>query len=431
MSEYISWNQLAEKWDLRDAELLEYLKEGLQPLSDYDFQPLSCPYEFHEYSYLFDHQLTNINSILAAIRHFLAFEKQLTTSTEKQFSTDDYDFRAFDIVQENCNIFHNHEGVGTLVISQVQIDSLKKCKSTFRRKFSELMIEMEQIVDEDPEIQSWQYLKIPARSDDIKKVIAFLKTKDAVFQTSTVLEVEEEFEILEDLGRDYTEAPTLEGDQLSKSDKTVDNVNYFRFRGDFWDIGYKGKTASIKDLPRHKHVIHLLEKPHLPLKAKQLSRLVGGIEIQTDDNYNNMTEDQLLEEEGLSLEEMEVDGLEKEDKEKMEEIAYQTFYAIKDAEKKGDEEQIKSAKDAFERMKELFLSEYKIFVFSKGNDVKFSFKPELKDDSNKARVNVRKHIKSSIEDIKKHIPDLGEYLEKYINTGNTCILESLKFSMNH
>jgi hypothetical protein len=178
--------------------------------------------------------------------------------------------------------------------------------------------EMEQIVDEDPELQSWLYLRMPTRSENIKEIITFLKTKDTVFQTSNVSEVEEKCELFDDSDAPQEKISISETEKPPKPDEKIDDVNYFRCNGEYWDIGYQGETASIKDLKRHQYVIRLLEKPHIPFKPKQLSRLVDGIEIQANEDYSDMDEEQLLKEEGLSLGEMEIDGLEKEDKERLE-----------------------------------------------------------------------------------------------------------------
>ena len=64
------------------------------------------------------------------------------------------------------------------------------------------------------------------------------------------------------------------------------------------------------------------------------------------------------------------------------------------------------------------LNEYGIFTKVSAKGPTFTLKQRYTKDAEKARVNVTKHLRKAIGDIKKRLPSLGVHLEECIKTGN-------------
>ncbi len=102
------------------------------------------------------------------------------------------------------------------------------------------------------------------------------------------------------------------------------NENSFFFKGDFWEVTYKGEKKSIKDLESIRHIIHLLDNPGIEIASHELFQLVKGNTLEQNEDYNKMSNEQ-LEKEGLSLVKHDIEGLSKEEKDRLESIAYEQW----------------------------------------------------------------------------------------------------------
>ncbi len=53
-------------------------------------------------------------------------------------------------------------------------------------------------------------------------------------------------------------------------------INYFRKNGNFWQIRYQGKTATVKNLHGIHYIVHLLQRPEMPISCRELYQIVSG-----------------------------------------------------------------------------------------------------------------------------------------------------------
>lgn len=148
MSDWISWEKLLKRWDIRESELLEYLKKGLQPYSDYDFRPISCPNSCHEYFQHFDNY--------AEISKRISILKSRIDNDEKA-------------------------------------EGLKSERNKFLEKLQKVEHKISMITNKDPDCVSWKYFVKPLEASDGKKVISDLKKEEAVFKKAEVVEFEKKF----------------------------------------------------------------------------------------------------------------------------------------------------------------------------------------------------------------------------------------------
>ena len=78
------------------------------------------------------------------------------------------------------------------------------------------------------------------------------------------------------------------------------------------------------------------------------------------------------------------------------------------------------AKQNWEKAKKHLESEYGFIIIPSAKGPKFKFRARLKQDYEKARVNVTNHVRNSIKSIEDKIPELAKHLNKYIQTGAIC-----------
>lgn len=197
----------------------------------------------------------------------------------------------------------------------------------------------------------------------------------------------------------------------------VANPYVFSLKGDYWKVNFGAKDAIIKDLERIRYIVHLLGNPNKEFYCQDLTALVKGLNPEINKDYGKMGKEK-LEEDNLSLVDLQTEMLSFEEKENLENMAY-------DAWEKAKNPQIgKHLKDKaineWESVKSHLFNEYGIIVFSSDRGLSFRIKRRLKKDFEKARSNVTKHIKTAIKTIGKTIPSLSTHLKNTMRTGATC-----------
>lgn len=55
-----------------------------------------------------------------------------------------------------------------------------------------------------------------------------------------------------------------------------ESINFFKRKGEFWEIGYKGKTTTVKNLNGIRYIALLLERPGVSVPCRELCRIVSG-----------------------------------------------------------------------------------------------------------------------------------------------------------
>ena len=196
-------------------------------------------------------------------------------------------------------------------------------------------------------------------------------------------------------------------------------INSFILKGDYWEIRFRGEYTNIKNLERTRYIIHLLDNPGIDIASHDLLALVKKNTLEIDEDYTKMSKEQ-LENEGLSLVEHYIEGLSKEEKNRLESMAYQQWNELVDAKEKGEHSLINEKEKRWTALRRHFMNEYGLEVRTLKIELKFIKRKRLKNEAEKARTTVSMQIKTAIADIKKKFPDLGTHLEKNISKGAKC-----------
>lgn len=190
----------------------------------------------------------------------------------------------------------------------------------------------------------------------------------------------------------------------------TDSERSFSLDGDFWTVRFDGKKTILKALQRVRYVISLLENPDRCFAPTMLTTLVRGDALQSNNDLSKMKTVR-LEDEGLSLVDLPLDGLSKEDKDRLEDSAIKVYeeYRNKDSDKN---------RNNWEITKNFLSKEYGIICLEFPNGLRFKVHRKSDRQSENARSNISKNIKNCIADLKQNLPELAKHLEKYIKTGH-------------
>jgi hypothetical protein len=197
-----------------------------------------------------------------------------------------------------------------------------------------------------------------------------------------------------------------------------DGQNVFSLEGDYWKIKYNGKETLLRDLKRIHYIAYLLDKPNTDFYCRELYRTVNKQMPEVNEIYSNMSEKRLNEEERMSLINIEIEGLNKEEKDKIEDTIIELWAKMNDSSISNNKK--KELEKQWDDARIHLLNVYGIFIKLSKKGPKFIYKARLKKDAEKIRINVTIQIRKAIEDIERQIPKLGKHLRRYIQTGANC-----------
>jgi hypothetical protein len=195
--------------------------------------------------------------------------------------------------------------------------------------------------------------------------------------------------------------------------------NFITLKGSYWTIKYRGKPILVQNLERIRYIILMLEYPNREFYVHELIGLVKGHNPIVNQDYSKMGADQ-LEKDGLSLTELQIENLSPEDARCLEDVAHNLWVELIEAEKLGGEKHVK-AQDKWDIMIKHLLQEYGVSINSSAKGPKFRYRPKWKNDIEKARLLVKKHISNAIKGLRSQSPALAGYLNKHIHTGVKCV----------
>jgi len=195
------------------------------------------------------------------------------------------------------------------------------------------------------------------------------------------------------------------------------NRNSITRTGDFWEIQFNGRKALFRDLEQLRYIIHLVNNPNKEFYPTELRKLVKQYTHDPDEAYQKMGKEQ-LEVEGVSLEDLPIETLTKEQKDIFEEEAHKIWDNLNAARSSGDPERISDAEKKWENLKRFFLNEYGFKINSSNKGLSFDHYHRLPERPEKDRVNITQQIRNALKRIKGEIPLLYEHLSRYIKTGN-------------
>jgi hypothetical protein len=182
MSKWISGNEVLE--EIEDGHLLYYLSHGLQPYSKSEHQPIPCDYSRHKANFLFECKHKKITARLRAIDYFLQFGKDLHEQKETTFPGNNYEWLAFDYLQDKLDLFQEQAELEAIVVSPADSEKLHAEKEKAEKELAEVETEIEAIVTNDPDFQDWRYFVIPDAQDEVQEVITLLAA--AIFKCEDV-----------------------------------------------------------------------------------------------------------------------------------------------------------------------------------------------------------------------------------------------------
>jgi len=233
-------------------------------------------------------------------------------------------------------------------------------------------------------------------------------------------------------GKDNKTPDESEKDHNPKNSRALintslsDSQNVFSIEGDIWKVIYNGDQTSLRNLERIRYIVHLIDNPNREFYSHQLTNLVKGNNqelqnlraINTIDPINSNDEDENKFQKTILDDPYELD-IQPEELQAIKKIAMQFWEKLNDPELSDNEKS--EAQDNWAKTVNFYSSEYGIILKPNKDGIYLNVKKRLKKDYEKARTNVRKHIKNAIKDFDKKIPSLSKYLKNHIHTGNKCV----------
>lgn len=374
MSNWISGGELINRWDIKDFELFDLMKKGLQP-----YTPNGK-------------KVCDLDS-LSHVRPFpLGFYKSLIRSEQLAKKRYESQKAELTIPPKDCSYAMSFslppdEKVAMAAIATVKVFLFKK--------------------DEVSEFAEKNGLPSLGSTNDM--MVAHKKEEGLNFISSS-----------------DSDGPTSEDKEALFLE---DHRNAFLLKGEFWSVHYNGKDSNIKDMECIRYIVHLINMPNHPFYANELTSFVKGNLSFSDDCEDS--EDQAMEHAGFSKEDqgkesftlfdMPIEHLSDKDKEGIEKTLYKIWAKLNKAKEGGDEGSIKSASQDLKKANSYIYSAYGVMVSPSPKGLSFRYHRKLTNDAEKIRVGVRQQILRGIKHISKCIPSLANHLETCINTGTQCI----------
>ncbi len=441
MPDWYSWKDLLHRWNKKDFELLEYLNQELQPYSKYG-EPVYCP-QFCLPGKIVE-KLSSIDngSTPNLDWHFFAMpssddeiEKLISLLETTRFKRDnvlEIEKKAGLCEQTKIPLKWLN---GCHLMERWGIDAFELGKLIFEHDLPAYDAKMLRSIRTNLEPHELEEENQLTR-EDFGRVADAPKKKQMEFMARIrfkPFEVEKYEKENKDLFNERGIVPSLpkETDILGKSprsDTPADQIpdNYFRNKGDFWEVMFEGKEVQLRDLKRLHYIIHLLERPYEDIGVDKLDELVNKSDVlpRSEDEiyeaYDGMTEDQ-LDEEGLRIVDSHEAEISQEELGRLVnqmELCYENLFFVK---KKGKPEQIKEKQQQKDFFRKHCRDRYGIFFFQKKNgELDYKIKKRPKKEIDTIRTNIKTNIVNAIKDLEDKHKSLAKHLDRYIDTGVIC-----------
>lgn len=441
MPDWYSWTDLLHRWNKKDFELLEYLKQGLQPYSKYGepvYCPQSClPEKMAEklpsvyngstinFGWRFftmpssDDEMGKLISLLKTTR----FKRDNVLEIEKKTGLNEQTKIPLKWLN-GCQLMEMW-GLDAFELSKLIFESHLPAYDVKTLRSIRTNLEPHEAEGEN-QLTRGDFGNIAFASSEVQMdFMARIRFKPFEVE-KWEKENEERFNELK-----LARAPSKETDisKESPSSETSDDQipkNYFRNRGDYWEVMFAGKEVQLRNLKRLHYIIHLLERPNKDTGVDKLDELVNKSDVsaKSEDEiyeaYDGMTEEQLTEE-GLGIDDSHETGISQEELERLEN---RMEHCIKDLDfviKRGKPEEIKEK----QLEKKLFIkhcrNNYGIFFFqNKIGELKYEIKKRPKKEIDTTRLNIKTNIVNVIKDLEDKHKSFAKHIDRYIVTGVIC-----------
>jgi hypothetical protein len=190
MSDFASFQELWKDYHIPRFQILEYIKQGrlIPRVNNERGDWIHCPYDAHEYKYLFDEEIERITPSIQKLKCLIrkAEQEENPCLTVRHFDDD-----GMNKFLRNSSIF---DSIDTQDDICVNLETLKDAYDQYREDKNRVEERMREIVEDEPEFAkdpkewklSWKYLCVNAKGAE-KAINSCLEK--AVFSLGEVLKI--------------------------------------------------------------------------------------------------------------------------------------------------------------------------------------------------------------------------------------------------
>ncbi|HOM03542.1 MAG TPA: hypothetical protein PLH43_12070 [Acetivibrio sp.] len=387
MSNWLTGQELLERWQIKAFQLFDHVKNNLQPYDQLG-QPKPPP------------------DVYAKLQKLKRLEDKLEMANIPQIVWVDYEWQ--DGGYEKEVIPREEENY---IYDQIE-DEVNSLKSELKDAPT-----------------CWHYYELPEREEDCIPI--FDELKKSFFRIKDIEKYEKTNKI-----------NVIRGSSIMQDDSFLADMPSYRgafvLRGESWEITFDGITKLLKHRECIYYVVQLLKYPNQKIHVLDLVRFVKGNSAddlleqnvnmkKTEEEENDYSQEDSFDYNELHFfkQNVNVDKLDKNDIDKIREIGNKLLKELESARKSKDTKKIKEITKKLEYYKEYVRKEYGYLVRQKGTQVFLTNKYSAKNpEVEKARKLVYKHIVNAKKHIGEIMPKLKTYLDNHITTGANCKFKS-------
>lgn len=189
----LSWDELLNRLEIKEIQIIAYLEKGLQPYSEY-LVPLECPY----YCHLHGLKTKQINEL---IEDFKILEKFIF-ELEKEIARKKKSVLEMEAPKKIMEYLFSYEVSQIFYKSNIQLSDpkntllkLKVKKDDLTKEIKRIKIEIDNITDDDPFNASWKYFIKPSDKQETRSLLMVLEK--ALFIEDNAIEIKEKIDLKE------------------------------------------------------------------------------------------------------------------------------------------------------------------------------------------------------------------------------------------
>ncbi len=385
--QWLTGQELIERWQIRDFEIFDFIKKGLRPYTKYgrpiyDPATAACKNRFSSRKEArleaLDEEKRNerLKSLIMYNPHHGDYLPPNSYKPKTETREERINRRTKELYQEK--------------VLDLPLNAVKKNLSLPNNEndASRMMYEAKGYLFRISDVREFErkHMEIAARSKP-----SFNSVNDAIeaLQSEILNSFSENLKVRKDTSTNHDNKP-----ELMES-------NYFVLEGDYWKVGFMGKTTTIKNVKGMRYIAYLLNNPRQDIPILKLMNSIEGMGHDFDEEYDCIPDEQLAE---LG---MNTGG--KTHKKKSEEAlreAKRLLYDLNEAKKTGIQMEIDEAQETYDK----YMNDYLNASKQDNTDPQYE----------KERKRIQKLITTAIKKINMHHQELGQHLSATIKTGVSC-----------
>ncbi len=374
MPRWITGRELIDLWGIKEFELFDLIRNGLQPYTKYGVTIVDSDSLKHAPAQSYE----QIRAMVYERKYYYFFHKLPPIPISK--------FRGFLFTPQNF------------------LDIL--ARSIFEAQKSEIV---------PPPGGPFAYMgfRLPASEDEAR--LAISKLMSCMFKLDDVAKFAKQHGLRQPSGKtDRDNTSFIDRPQKGTRQEIMHLMkesypgieireNLFLRCGDSWFVKYDGETTILGSLKRLRYIVTLIDKTGCKFFSSDLVSLVEGHEVGSTSASRS-----------LSLSSLE-SSLTHEQRKRIENIGRDLWKELQEAEDGNDQKQIDSIKERFEKYRKYMLDEYGIKVLGRKRVRPYFRKMHrFGPEAEKARKLVRNHIDNSYKYIENRLPRLAKHLRDHI-----------------